>query len=372
MTYPLTVAMTPAFRYGGNSDWLLCAQLRCLSEQVVKDFDVMLIDPHYSKRVAYVPELAKRYRLNIVHIPYQPNPNIAKQLDCAVFNAAYCYSESPRIVRYSCWRFVRPNFTEICLETKTNVDFYFHNCKPSNPAWAHELSGHDTLIWDGGTDYVRWDAIPPEGDMPGAAWTRHSDVDAPMKLFPDNCYGNYMVPRDQWLAINGTDEVFTNAAHYEDMDFCLRARNAGMKCERRAHVLYRLHHFYGDYAGRANELPDHVFKAPCAECRRAIRIIEPNRWDLKRRIAAGEVEVFPADCVWVCKTCFLSGPIYHADAGEHVNYIKKSGHVQATVLPKYKIGRNLRRLVEVMEGKALADKIALYNSSWSEERFYRT
>ena len=86
---PLTVAMTPSF--WDDAHMLLRAQLRCLAEQRNRDFDVMLVDPHYRKRRTVVPELAEIYGLEIAHIPYEPNVHVAKKLDCAIFNAAYCY-----------------------------------------------------------------------------------------------------------------------------------------------------------------------------------------------------------------------------------------------------------------------------------------
>jgi hypothetical protein len=62
----LTVAMTPSFFFEG--DWLLKAQLKTLSCQKNKDFDVFLIDSHYSKRINLIPEYAEKYNLNLVHI----------------------------------------------------------------------------------------------------------------------------------------------------------------------------------------------------------------------------------------------------------------------------------------------------------------
>jgi hypothetical protein len=368
---PLTISMTPSFMYEG--DWLLRAQLRCLSEQTVKDFDVLIVDPHFSKRSGYMKELAEHYKLHIVHVPYTPNQHIAKRLDCAVFNAAYCFSESPRIVRYSCWRFVRPDFTKVCLESETNVDFYFHSCDPLNRENRDDNSAtnHDTKIWNFGSDVVNWGEIPQRAGVPGASWNSDSDKDAFPALFPLNCYGNYMVFRKDWLSLNGCDEVFTNLLHYEDLDFCIRANNAKLTCSRKAHILYRLHHWYGSFSGRANIKPDHEFKRCCAECERVQSVLEPNRFDLWNRIKRGEIEFFEDEKIWVCKKCFLSGPIYHADYGEHTEYIRRMGRTQASIIPEFKIGRNLRILIADMDGKPLAEKVDIYNRSWMDERYYQ-
>jgi hypothetical protein len=363
----LTVSLTPAFLMEG--DWLLKAQLRCLAEQEFKDFTVLICDHHYNKRKAYMSELAEHYNLKIIHVPYSPATHHAKVLDCSVFNAPYCYSESPRIVRYSCWRFVKPDWTKLCLESSTNVDYFFHSCAAPNLDRYDYTTQHDSGIWDGKSDKVKWNNIPKHGEA-GCTWSIHSETDAAAELFPKNCYGNYMVFRDQWLNINGTDEVFTNAMHYEDMDFVLRARNAGMTCERKALKLFRLHHQYGSHAGRANILPDVSFKKPCAACQAASSVIEPNRYDIKNRLAKDEIEIFDEHKVWVCKTCFLSGAVYHADCGEHTNWIESSGRIKATMLPKYRIGRNIAIVADDMNNKSLAEKFDIYTDSFTNPRYY--
>ncbi len=360
----LTVAMTPAFYY--EWDWLLKAQLRCLSEQTNKEFTVLLVDPHFNKRKGYMAELAEHYKLQIVHVPYIPNTNVGKFLDCSIFNAPYCYSESPRIVRYSCWRFVRPNFTDICLTSDTNVDFYFHSIEPATFEGFNELTGHNSDIWDFGSDEVHWDRMPVAGQK-GATWTHHSEVDAPATLFPKNAYGNYMVLRDQWLSVNGCEEHFSST-HFEDMDFTLRARNAGMTCERKALVMYRMHHQYGGHSQRSNVVVDYPTKKPCPECQKASQVSEPNRYDLKRRIEIGEVETL--EDKWICKECNLTGAVYHADSGEYCNGIETSGRTQSTINTNYKIGRNLRILTADMDGQPLENKIEIFTNSWTESKYY--
>lgn len=360
----LTVSMTPAFYYEG--DWLLKAQLRCLSEQTNKSFTVLLVDPHYEKRKPYMAELAEHYNLQIVHVPYVPNTHVGKMLDCSIFNAAYCYSESPRIVRYSCWRFVRPNFTDICLTSQHNVDFYFHSIEPSRFDGFNALTAHNSDIWDFGSDEVHWDKIPKSGE-PGATWTYHSEVDAPATLFPKNAYGNYMVFREDWLKVNGCEEHFSST-HFEDMDFVLRARNANMSCERKASVLYRMHHTYGGHSQRSNTPVDYPTKKPCLGCQKASQISEPKRYDLQRRVEIGEVEIF--EDKWICKDCFLTGGVYHADAGEYCNKLEWSGRTKSTINSKYKIGRNLNELVRDLDGKELEEKVRIYTDSWSNAKYY--
>lgn len=357
--------MTPSFYYEGDN--LLRAQLRCLSEQKAKDFNVLLIDSHYSKRKSYSKELAEHYKLDIIHVPYTPNLHVAKTLDCAVFNAGYCFSESPRIVRLSCWRFVRPDFTEACLNSDTNVDFRFHNCEAPTPDLAHAETDHNTQIWNKYSDEVHWANVPALSSSPGAKWGPDSDVDEPVGLLPSNCYGNVMIFRDQWLALNGCEETFTNVAHYEDVDFCIRARRANVQGKRVAHKMYRLHHRYGGHSGRSNALPDYTFRAPCASCAAALSVLEPRRFDVRARRDRGEIDVVEGDGVWVCRTCLLCGPYYNSDPAEHLHCHART---RALVLPQYMIGRNLNALVDDMDGKSLSEKVELYARSWETPRYY--
>jgi hypothetical protein len=362
---PLTVAMTPSFFYEGDN--LLRAQLRCLSKQKTKDFNVLLVDSHYSKRKSYSRELAEHYGLDIIHVPYQPNLRVAKKLDCAVFNAGYCYSESPRIVRLSCWRFVRPDFTEICLNSTTNTDFRFHNCEAASPEFAHAETDHNTQIWNTDSDEVRWDNVPARSNSPGARWGPDSDVDEPARLLPSNCYGNVMIFRDQWLSLNGCEETFTNTVHYEDIDFCIRARRADLQGCRVAHKMYRLHHRYGSHSGRANISPDYAFLEPCGACAAALYVLEPTRFDIQARRARGEIDVREGDGVWVCRECLLCGPLYSENPAEHLHTHSRT---RALVLPEYKIGRNLNTLVADMDGKSVEEKVEIFTRSWEDQRYY--
>lgn len=369
--FPLTVAMTPSFRFNGDDDTLLRAQLRCLSEQEFKEFDVLLVDCHYQKRKGYISELAERYKLNLVHVPYLPNLQAAKKLDCAIFNAPYLFSESKKIVRYSCWRFVRPQFTKICVESNFCVDFYFHNVSPPTKAEAHHVTDHNINVWDMESDMVYWSAIPTRAGQRGASWGSESDKDSGPMMFPLNACGNYMVPREEWLRVNGCDEAIFSSEHWEDQDFCQRANNAGMMAMRKAHQMYRLHHWYGGHSGRSNELPDFgEFRKICKLCEAAEYTQKPNRRELKRRIRMNEVSL-PNANAWVCNTCHYCGPVFHEDEGEYHAYLRRNKVTRSNIIPQFKLGRNLSILAGDMDGKSLPQKVEIFEGSWQNERYYQ-
>jgi hypothetical protein len=365
---PLTVGMTPSFIYPGDN--LFRAQLKCLSQQTEKDFDVVVIDSHYKTRRSYMAELAEKYKLSIIHIPYTPNLNAARRLDCAIFNAPYLFSESPKIVRYSCWRFVRPDFTAACVNATHCVDFYFHNVEPPTRDSMHPVTNHDARVWNMDSDEVHWDVVPKKGGEPGASWTSHSDRDEPLQPFPLNCFGNYMVPRKDWFTLNGCDEAIFSSEHWEDQDFCIRANNAGLKCERRSGRMIRMHHLYGQHSGRANAVPDFgAFKKICEKCEKAEYTPKPNRRELKRRLADNEIEIVGQ--VWVCRDCHYAGPVFHADEGEYQSRLRRHRIVRSNIIPKFKLGRNLSILAADMDGKSLNEKVEIFNRSYTDDRYYQ-
>ena len=387
MSYPVSVSMTPAFY--DTHHRLLQAQLRCLKEQTVKDFDVWLIDPHYEKRKWVVPEIAQKFKLDIKHVPYAPNIRIGKVLDCAIFNAAYVYSRSPINVRFSCYRFVRPEFIERILEVPigVNADFYFHSIGPCliERSEGKEVFHKHTKVWNDSMDYADWEFVPTKSgkndrdhylgdpDLSLADWPIWMDLDSYIQTVPDNLYGNIAWNRDQWLALNGTNEVVTNFVHWEDMDFDVRSGNARQTVKRMSNLLYRLWHHYGAYAQRSNVPVDVPYTKPCGRC----GSVHSNTGEedlerrLKERIDLGEVEVFPDQLAWVCKDCLTSGPVSKLDGKDYWSILRGEKRTQAPIIKKHKIGRNLQILANDMDARSSLDgKIEVFNSSWEDPRYY--
>lgn len=367
---------------------LLRTQLKCLSLQENKDFDVWLIDPHYQKRRTIVPELADRFHLDIKHVPYTPNTCVAKVYDCAIFNAPFCYSKAPLNARYSCYRFARPTWTAAMSSRPpgVNLDFHMLAVGPDLYEPRYERKKH-LAVWNFDGEDVHWDAIParsgcdnhgrPNNDhnLSLGNWLPASDCDTGPMPVPMNLYGNLAWNRDQWIALNGTNEIITNAAHWEDLDFDCRAGTSGQQVARRTHLLYRLYHTYGKFSQRSNIQVDVPFISPCAACMTHFR---ENRGDvnygeiLSSRISLGEVAVLERACAWICRSCHLSGPIYFTGLDDYFNAIRAMKLIRAPIDQDHRIGRNLAILAERMDRcSSLSDKVSIFNDSWSNPDFYQ-
>jgi len=398
--YPISISMTPSFY--SDDDFILITQLKHLSRQTVKDFDVWLFDIHYRKRKNRIPELAEKLKLDIKHVPYLPQTNVAKRLDCAIFNTGYLFSKSKRNIRLSCYRYVRENFIERTLEIpeEKNVDYYFHTLGP-------DVSERKELMEQGLTfteanykckrhldifDYenfdINWDLIGKEGLWDEEGLVIREGFDNPPNSYQfwacsydkDNldsqckgCFGNIGWNRDNFLAINGTNEVITNFIHFEDLDFTVRADLAGQRVARLSNLMYRVHHAYGSFSQRSNVNPDTPFMPLCPRCVNQVAEEFSNMQPiLYHRVASNQFHVEFDDNVLICKTCKLVYPIVKKSYDEIWHYYHNNNVTQAPILEKYKIGRNLRILAEDLDKQTtLQDKIDIFADSWYNERYYK-
>ena len=382
--YPISVSMTPAFF--DENHMLLKAQLNCLSNQTIKDFDVYLIDPHYQKRKTVIPELAEKYKLDIKHIPYIPNTHISKLLDCSIFNAGYCYSTSQINVRYSCYRFVRPTFIEtICNAPKNiNVDFYYLAIGPDHEELKnHLIPSNHKRIWNFESDDINWNKIPTISQsnnfesMSLFSWNNYQQytMDTDIIDIPVNLYGNIAWNRDQWISINGTNEVITNFSHWEDLDFVTRSKLADHKVIRRTDQMYRLYHTYGAYSQRSNVQVDVPIRDICEKC----MSVRYNHSDydyevkLNNGIKNNNYHMYYDDHIWVCKECKLSGPVYTGEKSidYYLSYIRSKKLINSPIIKEHLIGRNLKILSDKMDKETTIEgKFEIYNDSWKNYYYY--
>ncbi len=136
--------------------------------------------------------------------------------------------------------------------------------------------------------------------------------------------------------------------------------------------MYRMHHLYGSHSGRSNILPDWgKFMDPCEECQKVEHNPKPDRRDLKRRIAKGDLLTFGYNRTWVCKTCYYCGPIFHADEAEYWKTLDTYHYTRSNILPMVKLGRNLEVLAHDMDGKSLGQKVEVFNDSWTNAKYFQ-
>jgi hypothetical protein len=102
--------MAPFYLIG--DDELLKSQLLNLNYQTDKSFEVVIPDPHYSKR-KWLSEFVKTLQYNVVHFPYVINPNIPKTFDYGIFNNGVLMSSSNKIITFQDWRFCHPKIIKI-------------------------------------------------------------------------------------------------------------------------------------------------------------------------------------------------------------------------------------------------------------------
>lgn len=412
----LTVTMTPAFF--DSKHMLLRTQLNCLSKQTCKDFNVLLVDPHYKSRKRIIPELAEHYGIDILHMPYKPATHVSKTIDCAIFNTGMLMSNSDRNVRYSCYRFLRPNFVESIYSAPKNINMEFYSLNVGPDIYEQQMLDEEWKkyedngiilnkqqkqevrvkiyqkhkeVWNFESDEVNWNKIPDQngnGIMslkrwgnPGMPGGMQDSDDLPPKgtdivNVSTDFYGNIMWWRNNWLSINGVNEVLFNNLHWEDLEFSARAAVAGQKAMRRTHIMYRLFHFYGEYSQRSNKEVDYPLTKRCIKCN--------DIWDNKTRVGPGFKGLIDSYrvrinidatrivrdnlCYIYCNDCKCILP----DVDKEDDFISSIFNHKITKAPINVIGmgRNLNILADDLDKlTSWDDKVNVFNESWNKKRY---
>lgn len=185
--------------------------------------------------------------------------------------------------------------------------------------------------------------------------------------------------RENWLNINGTEEVITNTAHWEDIDFDNRALLDGQQAIRFPNLMFRLYHQHGGFSQRSNVEVDVSCKKPCENCKGFLHYTDHlkdrnlrYRLYMERESTFKEIKLYKNEMVWVCKKCKLSGPMWNNDESDYINNLIKNNFKYATILKDEKLGRNLRILSEEMDKyNNIGDKFEIYQNSWNDEKYYQ-
>lgn len=358
--------------YYTRDAWSLRLQFHCLAQQTVRDFDVVLLDPHYRKRWGTVRELADIYGLTVTHYPYECNQNVSKFHDWTMLNSAFAMIEAKRLLRMSCYRVFKPNMVELVLNTPAphNIDF----------GYCPIAANHRAVRPDATVDF---DLLPPKAARLHPRHSRYvsgtdqQEVIGPMPpegqteattLVTLQCFGNGAWWREQWLRVNGICEAFTAGTTCEDIEYDVRAAADGQTVTYRDDCpMYRLEHGKGPSLCYASPIPpDRALRPPCEQCYQMAR----DRSHLTKRLSRGDFERFDDLGLIVCRDCHLADGNWLTSGEDFYKVLARSGRTQAAILPQYNIGRNLRILASDMAGQSWSRKIELLEASWDHPRYY--
>lgn len=196
-----------------EDDRLLKSQLINLNQQTDLKFEVIIPDPHYSKR-NWINEFSKNLKYNLKHFPYYVDTKVPKTFDYGIFNTGVLMADSPKIITFQDWRFVNCKLIETLNKYK---EFEFIG-------FLWQIAYKDDL---GKSSIHSVSTIDFSREMTKTLYDTGIFPDLDQEIYYTNNFGNkswghYCIDKNLWMEINGIDEVATNTRHYADLD--LQAR----------------------------------------------------------------------------------------------------------------------------------------------------
>jgi hypothetical protein len=252
--------MAPFYLIG--DDELLKSQLLNLNNQTDKSFEVIIPDPHYSKR-KWIKEFCENLEYNLIHYKYETNFKIPRTFDYGIFNNSSLISNSENLIMFQDWRFCHHNLIERLKKTKYEfIGFYWQvlyteesPISTHHPKSTIEISTVDSkILYEVGT-------FPP------------IDIEENIvNTFHNSCWGHYCISKKLWMEINGIDEVSTNTRHYADLDIntrlqeYFRRNNKIIEIPMLKNVMLRLMHNRGNFFGGSNIELDYKINNEHSKC----------------------------------------------------------------------------------------------------------
>jgi hypothetical protein len=379
--------MAPFYLIG--NDELLKSQLINLNYQTDKSFEVVIPDPHYSKR-SWLSEFSKTLQYHVVHFPYVVNPNVPKSFDYGIFNNAVLMAHTNKIITFQDWRFCHPELIKI-LRQMSNFSFvgfewqilYKDDCSVKNN--NHENHTMTISVNEANEMYK-------EGIFPKILLEESKTY-----KFNNSCWGHYCIDRSLWLEVNGIDEVVTNTRHYADLDLNARLEEYYLRNNKKVeipmikNVMARIMHNKGDYLGGSSINFDFKVNTKHRNCCFVINGLIDGEQPINytndkefmkftvKNINSGKYKKlyqvdydadylnnnngeFDTDHATIGFECLKCGVI-----SETPYWYKKSPHARIKSLinigaGKYKLGRDLNHLNILMENKTFEQKVNILNS----------
>jgi hypothetical protein len=265
--------MAPFYLIG--DDELLKSQLLNLNNQTDKSFEVIIPDPHYSKR-EWIKDFCKNLDYNLIHYKYETNFKIPRTFDYGIFNNASLISNSENLIIFQDWRFCHHELVERLK--KTNYEFIGFNwqvlyteeiplnsCNPLGNSQVSTSTHHPKSTIEIST--VESKILYENGIFPIINVEENL-----VNTFHNSCWGHYCISKKLWMEINGIDEVSTNTRHYADLDInarlqeYFRRNNKIIEIPMLKNAMVRLMHNRGNFFGGSNVELDYKVNIEHMKC----------------------------------------------------------------------------------------------------------
>lgn len=376
--------MAPFYLIG--DDELMKSQLMNLNFQTDLSFEVIIPDPHYTKR-SWISSFAKNLKYNLIHVPYVPNTKTPKSFDYGILNNAVLLSNTNKIITFQDWRFCNHRLIE---ELKINKEYKFIGFnwqilyKDSEVSSTHHSKSTIDIVVDD-IKKLYEDGLFPEMEMNKSI----------VNTFHNACWGHYCIDKQLWLDVNGIDEVATNTRHYADLDINARLEYFHKKNGQMIEIvmiknaMVRIMHAKGNFFGGSNIEIDHKYNKEHISCcfsktggmndkvytDYVVEKIMNNEY-----IKMYEFE-YSKDFVdndkndfldkeysiigFQCNSCGVIGETAHWYDKAPESRIKS----MIGVGTKIKIGRNLKTIYDEINEKSFEEKVEILNNSWYDKKY---
>ena len=378
-----------------DNDNLLRNQLLNLNNQSIKCFEVIIPDPHHSKR-SWMKDFVERLDFNVIHFPYIPNLKIPKSFDYCIYNNAVLMSNTDKIIIFSDWRFCHHDLIKILLnyQDKDFVGFLWQILyKDHEPIIAREgggLTPHSKSTINIDIEQAKY--MYNTGLFPCIDFETHL-----VDTFHNSSWGHYCIDKNLWMDVNGIDEVVTNTRHYADLDLNTRLQEYYNKNKKQIsihmlkNVMTRIMHNRGQYFGFSNiELDfkiNDIHKNCCFADYQKMNdkqfveyvVKKIQNQEYKKLYETPYCKNFVnennndsldkkyATIGFICTKCNLIGETPH--------WYEKSPNARIRSMigvgsEENLLGRNLKKIEIEIQNKNFDEKISVLNNSWYIKDFY--
>jgi hypothetical protein len=370
---PVVSYIMATFFYVDN---LLESQLLNLNNQSNKNFEVIIIDPHFFKRD--ISELVNKLDYNVIHVPFYPNLKVPKCFDYSIFNNGFLLANTEKVVIFQDWRYIHQELTNLIIQNYNYefIDLYWQMPGP----YYYNIFNDNMMDMETG-EYVGNSSIDEISSMLKYGNYFNLDIEELPNRDVFQSWGHYCINKSLWIDVNGIDEVSTNTKHYADLDINRRLNNYYHNRKKEINikvyknVMMRVGHSKhggGDeFRGGSHITLDYKYNKDHSNCdvcsskslpgishddyyNHVIEHIKNNNY----------YELYNNDDLIIgfqCKKCNLIGEVPHWY--DKIPNLRDKSLVGVGV-GDYKLGRNLKVIQDRIENKSLLEKVNILKDSW--------